>query len=436
MVADLRKVARAAGAHPEGEVAALLEGIVPTIGLCAGDTDKFWVDALKGKALELLAERRPETVHDVLRLAPDDASSAEKWLSLLQRSGALAQLTGERPGLPVGEAARLLHDWLASEPTSRVRSDELYDLAVRLAPRLAADAVPVRLPCPDPDPASGRRRALIPLDLADELLEHGVPLADPPPRLGGPGAANMLVHRRPHLTWLLADPRFARELRKALDAELELVGLPEAGISYHHHYRPHRATELGSWQSTPGICRTPLGREALHAWLDRQRARLRAGLDLNGLVRVLAPFVHVGGVVDELLKDEAAAREFAAVDVAALVMADLPLQADRPAVEALMATMSPRDLFGTRPMSDLRTRIDETLPDLIEPQGRPGLEGAPDGGQLPGGAEACCRSPLRLTRRHGRVACCVTRCGGRTTRRAGHPPLSSAPSHNPEVRAG
>ncbi|MGA4880729.1 hypothetical protein [Streptomyces lydicamycinicus] len=366
MAADLRKVARAAGASPESEVAALLGDIVPKIGLCAGDVNKFWVDALRGKALELLVERRPETVHDVLRLIPDDANGAEDWLSLLRRSSALDLLTGERPGLPADEAARLLHDWLASEPTWRARSDELYDLAVRLAPRLAADAVPVRLPYPDP--ASDRRRALIPLDLADELLEHGVPLADPPPELGSPGAAQMLVHRRPHLTWLLADPRFARELRGGLDSELELEGLPEAGISYHHHYRPHHATELGSWQSTPGICRTPLGREVLRVWLDRQRARLRAGLDLNGLVRVLAPFVHVGGAVDELLKDEAAAREFAAVDVVALVLADLPIQADRPAVEGLMATMRPADLIGTRPMPDLRTRIDETLPDLSEVQ--------------------------------------------------------------------
>ncbi|MFG2289434.1 hypothetical protein ACGFOU_25610 [Streptomyces sp. NPDC048595] len=364
MAADLRKVARAAGANPESEVAALLGDIVPKIGLCAGDVHKFWVDALKGKALELLVERRPETVHDVLRLSPDDANSAEDWLSLLRRSGALALLTGERPGLPAGEAARLLHDWLASEPTWRVRSDELYDLAVRLAPRLAADAVPVRLPYPAPD----RERALIPLDLADELLAHGVPLADPPPKLGSPGAAHMVVHRRPHLPRLLADPRFDRELRNALDAELELEGLPEAGISYHRHYRPHRATEHDSWQSTPGICRTPLGREVLRVWLDRQRARLRAGLDLKGLVRVLAPFVHIGGVVDELLKDEAAAREFAAVDVAALVLADLPIQVDRPAAEGLMASLRPEDLIGTRPLPDLRTRIDATLPDLSESQ--------------------------------------------------------------------
>ncbi len=364
MAADLRKVARAAGAQPESEVAALLGDIVPKIGLCAGEVNKFWADALKGKALELLVERRPETVHDALRLMPDDANSVDDWLSLLRRSGALALLTGERPGLPAGEAARLLHDWLASEPTWRVRSDELYDLAVRLAPRLAADAVPVRLPYPAP----GRKRALIPLDLADELLAHGVLLADPPPKLGSPGAAHMVVHRRPHLPRLLADPRFDRELRNALDAELELVGLPEAGISYHRHYRPHRAAELDSWQSTPGICRTPLGREVLRVWLDRQRARLRAGLDLKGLVRVLAPFVHVGGVVDEQLKDEAAAREFAAVDVAALVLADLPIRVDRPAAEGLMAAMRPEDLIGTRPMPDLRTRIDETLPDLSELQ--------------------------------------------------------------------
>ncbi|MFD5396733.1 hypothetical protein ACFWJW_21245 [Streptomyces sp. NPDC127097] len=113
MAADLRKVARAAGANPESEVAAMLADIVPRVGLCAGDADKFWGDALKGKALDLLVERRPETVYDVLRLIPDDASSTEDWLSLLRRSGALALLTGERPGLPVGEAARLLHDWLA-----------------------------------------------------------------------------------------------------------------------------------------------------------------------------------------------------------------------------------------------------------------------------------------------------------------------------------
>lgn len=364
MAAGLRKVARAAGADPESEVAAMLAVIVPRVGLCAGDADKFWVDVLKGKALDLLVERRPETVHDVLRLLPDDANSTEDWLSLLRRSGALALLTGERPGLPVGEAARLLHDWLASEPTWRVRSDELYDLAVRLAPRLAADAVPVRLPCPAP----GRRRALIPLDLADELLGLGVPLADPPPKLGGPGAAHLLVHRRPQLTRLLADPRFARELRLALTAELELEGLPEAGVSYHRHYRPHREAELNSWRSTPGICRTPLGREVLCAWLNRQRERLRAGPDLNGLVHVLAPFVHIGGVVDELLKDEAAAREFASVDVVALVLPDLPAEADRPAIEGLMATMRPKDLIGTRPMPDLRTRIDETLPDLSELQ--------------------------------------------------------------------
>ncbi|GAA5613938.1 hypothetical protein CP981_29795 [Streptomyces platensis] len=364
MAADLRKVARAAGANPESEVAALLADIVPRTGLCAGDTDKFWADALKGKALELLVERRPETVHDVLRLIPDDANGTEDWLSLLRRSGALALLTGEHPGLPAGEAARLLHDFLASEPTSRVRSDELYDLAVRLAPRLAADAVPVRLPYPAP----GRRRAPIPLDLADELLAHGVPLADPPPKLGSPGAAHMVVNRRPHLSRLLADPRFARELRSALHAELELEGLPEAGVSYHRHYRPHRDAERNSWRSTPGICRTPLGREVLRAWRDRQRERLRAGPDLNGLVRVLAPFVHIGGVVDELFKDEAAAREFAAVDVVALVLADLPTEADRPAIEGLMATMGPEDLIGTRPMPDLRTRIDETFPDLSELQ--------------------------------------------------------------------
>ncbi|GAB7030092.1 hypothetical protein AB0G35_27635 [Streptomyces sp. NPDC021749] len=142
-------------------------------------------------------------------------------------------MTGERPGLPAGEVARLLHDWPAGEPTWRVRSDEL-------------------------------------------------------------------------------------------------VGLPEGGGVIHRHYRPHRDAEPNSWRSAPGICRTPMGREVLCAGLNRQRERLRAGLDLNGHVHVRAPFGHIGGVVPELLKNEAAAREFAAVDVVALVLADFPTEADRP----------------------------------------------------------------------------------------------------------
>ncbi|MFJ9088109.1 hypothetical protein ACIRL3_37445 [Streptomyces sp. NPDC102384] len=364
MAADLRKVARAAKANAESEVAALLEDIVPRIGLCAGDVHKFWADALKGKALELLVEQRPETVHDVLRLAPGDASSAQEWQSLLQRSGALVLLTGERPGLATGETARLLHDWLASEPLGQARTEELYDVAVSLAPRLAADAVPVRLPFRDPAPGWW---APLPLDLADELLEHGVPLADPPPRLGSPGAGHMLVDRRPHLTHLLTDPRFARELRNALDSELEGVALRDGGVPYRHHYRPHQGAEQGSWRHTPGVCRTDVGREALAAWLDRQRERLRTGLDLNGLVRVIAPFVHIGGAVDELLKDEPAAREFAAVDVVALVLTDLPTESDRPAVEALMSTMRPENLIRW-PTPTLRTRIDATLPGLPDAQ--------------------------------------------------------------------
>ncbi|MHC5257538.1 hypothetical protein ACYSUO_06620 [Streptomyces sp. UC4497] len=364
MAADLRKVARAAKANPESEVAALLGDIVPRTGLCAGDVHKFWADALKGKALELLVEQRPETVHDVLRLAPGDASSAQAWQSLLQRSGALALLTGERPGLATGETARLLHDWLASEPLGQARTEELCDVAVALAPRLAADAVPVRLPYRDPAPGWW---APLPLDLVDELLEHGVPLADPPPKLGSPGAGHMLVDRRPHLTHLLADPRFARELRNALDSELEGVALRDGGVPYRHQYRPHQAAEQGSWRYTPGVCRTDVGREALAAWLDRQRERLRTGLDLNGLVRVIAPFVHIGGAVDELLKDEAAAREFAAVDVVALVLTDLPTEADCPAVEALMSTMRPENLIRW-PTPALRTRIDATLPGLSDAQ--------------------------------------------------------------------
>ncbi|MET8468974.1 hypothetical protein ABZY90_00750 [Streptomyces sp. NPDC006422] len=364
MAADLRRVARAAKTDPESEVATLLEDIVPKTGLCAGDVHKFWADALKGKALALLVERRPETVHDVLRLMPRDVADAQEWQSLLRRSGAVDLLMDERAGLPAGEAERLLYDWLAGEPLGQARNEELYDVAVSLAPRLAADAVPVRLPYRDPAPGWF---APLPLDLADELLELGVPLADPPRGLGVPGACHLLVHRRPHLTRLHADPRFARELRNALDIELEGVAVQRGGDPYRHVYLPHETAPHGSWPYTPGVCRTEAGQEALRVWLDRQRARLRAGLDLNGLVCVMVPFVHIGGAVDELLQDDAAARDFAAVDVVALVLADLPCEADRESVETLMATMRPANL--TRwPVPTLRTWIDGALPELTDQQ--------------------------------------------------------------------
>ncbi|KPC64492.1 hypothetical protein [Streptomyces chattanoogensis] len=43
-------------------------------------------------------------------------------------------------------------------------------------------------------------------------------------------------------------------------------------------------------------------------------------------------------------------------------------EADRPAIEGLMATLRPEDLTGTRLTPGLRTRIDETLPDPSELQ--------------------------------------------------------------------
>ena len=365
MIADLRKVAKAAGADPDSEVAALLQEIVAKVGLCAGDADKFWSDALKGKALELLVERRPETVDDVLRLAPGDPPGGEEWVALLRRSGALALLTGERPGLPAGETARLLHGWLVSEPLGRRRSDAFYDLAVSLAPRLAADAVPLCLPY---DARTPGQWPPLPLDLADELLELGVPLADPPPELGKRGVCGMLVHRRPQLARLIDDPRFGPELRRALEGELERAELGDGGRRrYHHWYRPQEPREPHSWRHTPGFCLTPLGRDVLRGWLDRQRARVRAGVDLDGLVHVIAPFVYMGGAADDVLKDEAAARDFASVDVVALVLADLPVEADRSAVEAQMATMRPAHLMRwTGPA--LRGWLEGSIPGLSDEQ--------------------------------------------------------------------
>ena len=338
LAADVRKVAKAAGLDPEEELAAVLvdSGLVSDIWLTE---DAFWTDALKGRAFDLAVARDPEAVRaGVLRLTPGSRATWQGlWAELVERSGVMAQLLGEEAGLGEGEAAAWLRRCLVPFSDRHRPNPMMYELAERLAPRMAADGVPVDI-CEMWRPA--RTRGL-PLDLIDLLLERGVPLVGPPERLGAFKLADVLVARRPELRFVRADARFARELRALLRAGLDMRG--EVTVGGNNWYHPH---ELKGWAELPELYAHELGREVLGEWCAAERARLREGVSLEQLALLLGRFVHAGAAVDAVLKDAGAAAEFAAVDVVGLVAAELGEGQDRREVEGLLAGRGTKSVYA------------------------------------------------------------------------------------------
>lgn len=359
LAADIRKIARAAGLDPEKELATLLQGIFAADGVVSLHDEKFWTDSLRGRAMDLLGDHGPEAVRQVLKLRPGRYSDGrELWPELLERTGALAQLTGETPGLPDGEAAA----WLAGCVLGSSDRDGpwavVYELAEKIAPRLAADGVPVEFRYWRMDE---RRTGKTPLDLIDVLLEHSAPVADPPELLGPSYLYALQLGRRPKLEHLRADERFASELRARVRADLEMTTKDIASNSW---YQPH---ETKGWQEIPQLFDNPIGHEELRAWCDRERTKLRAGVDLDELVLLLGRFVHVGAAVDLLLKDAETAREFAAVDVMPLLMAEIPEGVSRAQVDELLEKLQTDYITSGGVVGRNRGPILEALPQLGEP---------------------------------------------------------------------
>ncbi|MFD0540788.1 hypothetical protein ACFQY7_50265 [Actinomadura luteofluorescens] len=352
LASDLRKIAKAAGLDPEEELAEFLRSLFAADEVSLND-DAFWNDALKGRAMDLVSG--PEAARRALELRPGYPAQGPLWLKLLDRSGALAMLAGETPGLQRGDAAA----WLVARMQGSQWRDplgELYEVAERIAPRLASDGVPVAFRFWRLD-ETGRRRT--PLDMIDMLLEHGVPVADPPERLGPAFLPDLVIDRRPGLRHVLADERFARELRARARGDLDMTVGDQASNTW---YEPH---ETKGWGKIPVLFDNPIGHEEVRAWCARERALLRKGVDLYGLRMLLARFVHVGVAVDLLLKDAETAREFAAVDVMALLMADLPDDFTRERVEELMKLLEPH--YINRAVSGPNfVALSKALPELKE----------------------------------------------------------------------
>lgn len=358
LAVDVRKIAKAAGLDPERELAALLGEIIATDGISLHD-DKFWTDCLKGAAMDLLGDHASTAVDRVLKLRPRHfTGTATLWRELLERTGALARLTGETEGLPVGEAAVWLSECVRTNSQDRGPWPVIYELAEMIAPRLAADGVPVTFRYRK---YGERGDGRTPLDLIDLLLEHGAPVADPPEILGPTPLHALLLGRRPQLEHLRADERFARELRARVRADLEMTTKDLASNSW---YQPH---ETKGWHEIPQLFDNPTGHEEIRAWCDRERAKLRAGVDFEELVLLLGRFVHAGVAVDLLLKDAGAAAEFAAVDVLALLMAELPHTVTREQVEEAMSRLQPHSVDRDGVRGPNRGPILEALPQLGEP---------------------------------------------------------------------
>ncbi|WP_077800037.1 hypothetical protein [Streptomyces sp. JHA26] len=358
---DLRKLAKAAGADPESELATLLEDILRTGHFPLND-EKFWADCLTGTAVDLLTERVPETPRTMLDQRPHRSlAGSGLWLSLLERTGALALLTGEAPGMEAGEAAAWLSVRIATLRDGNGIWPAVHEIAERIAPKLRADGVPVDIRYQ----RIGTDRDYhytTPLNLIDLLLEHGAPVADPPELLGPCRPSDVELRRRPELTHLQADPRFARELRARTRVELEMT-LKDLGDN--RWYQPHQSSK--GWDRIPPLFDNPLGHEEIRAWFGRERAKLRTVADFDELVLLLGRLVHAGVALDLLPKDPDTAAEFAAVDVVPLLMAKLPDTVTRPQVEELLGRLTPcyvaRD--GVQPPN--REPIRQMLPQLGDP---------------------------------------------------------------------
>ncbi|MCG0063214.1 MULTISPECIES: hypothetical protein [Streptomyces] len=358
LAADVRKLAKAAGLDPERELATLLGEMFAVGGVSLSD-DKFWTDCLKGPAMDLLGSHAPEAARQVLKLRPRRFSDSPKvWRELLERTGALALLTGEVPGLPVGEAAAWLSACIRSNTDRNGPWPVMYEIAERIAPKLAADGVPVEFRYQRFGEYTDFRT---PLDLIDLLLEHGAPVADPPGLLGPSQLYHIQLSHRPELEFVQADERFARELRARVRADVEMTTKDLASNSW---YQPHQTK---GWDRIPQLFDNPVGHEEIRAWFDRERAKLRAGVDFEELVLLLGRLVHVGVAVDLLLRDADAAAEFAAVDVMPLLMAELPDTVSRAQVEELLGRLQPDYVEQEGVRGPNRGPILEALPQLGEP---------------------------------------------------------------------
>lgn len=378
LAADLVRIARAAGVDPDAELARMAGLLLPARDL-GGEADReFWTVLLASPAWELVLAERPRLAHEVVAAGPQPGMlDPDPALAYLERTGALALLTGSAaagadtpaaatgPGAPdTGAEPGTAADWLhrlvvLADRAFRPRSAPgLHRLTELLAPRIAADGVPVELLYRSRRDRKAPALAKLRLGVLDLLLAAGAPVADPPPQLADPYLHLIDMAPRPGLRALTADPRFAREIRALLRAEFELTN---GGDAHNLWYQPH---DPKGWSKVPALVDTDLGRRTLAEWCDEELAELPV-LDLDGVALMLARFMHVGAAA-ALLADPGRAERLAAVDVPALLLAAVaeavPQQPlDRAGAELLLRGVEARSVFRDGVAGLVRQRIGRLL---------------------------------------------------------------------------
>ncbi|MEW1908473.1 hypothetical protein AB0442_08450 [Kitasatospora sp. NPDC085895] len=363
LVADVVRTARAAGCDPDRELARLAARLLPARDLRSDAAREFWTALLAAPAWDLVLAELPGLAHEVVAAGPQPGMlGPDLALRYLERTGALALLTG--PAGADGAAPGTAADWLrrlaglADRSYHRVSGPGLLRLTEVLAPRIAADGVPVDLPYSGRRDRNRRTLGTVRLDVLDVLLAAGAPVADPPPLLGDPYLHHLAVAPRPGLHALTADPRFAREIRALLRAEFELTN---GGDSNNLWYQPH---DPKGWANVPGLVDTDLGRSTLAEWCDEELAELPV-LDLDGLALMLARFMHVGAAA-ALLAATGRAERLAAVDVAGLLLAAVAGAApghglDRAGAERLLQGVEASSVFRDGVALPVRRQIGRLL---------------------------------------------------------------------------
>lgn len=214
---DARALIKAAGLdRAEHEQALLAELLAaPGVNRAPGAFWKSWHGSLTE-----LGRRDPAVRARLLELMPDPAGTDAAlndtaWLGLLAETGAEQLLTGPRPeGAEDSEpAAAWLRRWchhLGRGWRSRPSCAATVALAGRMAERLRADGVPVDL-------YTDVRRSQTQLDLLDQLLADGVPVADPSAthRFDLKDWVDQCGADSTGLAAVAADPRFRPALRAA-----------------------------------------------------------------------------------------------------------------------------------------------------------------------------------------------------------------------------
>ena len=264
MHTDLRRLGRGAKVDEAGEEQVLAELLTaPSITRAPG---AFWT--AYRPVLARLARREPALSGRLLTMFPKECSD-DVWLAVLEESGATAALTAPAGTLapeaesPDGPAGWLNRFDVRRESYRRKRLPALLALVERMADRLKADGVPVKL-C--------RNNDYVDFDLVDTCLALGIPLA-----LASKNARYLVQQ------WLEDETEGRRDLVEMARDERMRAGLAQSIESIAN------PTKVRAIVAVPGL------RTAVHGWLDELADRVvhqglpTLGKELKRLMLLASP---------------------------------------------------------------------------------------------------------------------------------------------------